>query len=166
MSNVRAHKFMSSVRETLPFLPAMAIVTSLLSGCSTDGMSGSYNDHSGYQVGGSNLMNRRTAEHALASSVAASSAGKYDKPVTVLRAPQPVMPIEDTMQGVVGSVVVDIRFNELGIVEDVAVVSSSKDSLLEAVLRVVRLWQIAPVTRDGKPQGITARQSFAFRPSR
>jgi TonB family protein len=154
------------MHETVPFLPAMAIVATLLSGCSTDGMSGSYNDYSVYQVDGSKVVNRRTAELVLASSVAASSAGKYDKPVTVLRAPQPVMPLEDTMQGVVGNVVVDISFNELGNVQDVAVVSSSKDSLLEAVLRVVRLWQIAPVTQDGKPQKITARQSFAFRPGR
>ena len=157
---------MSSVRETVPFLSAIAIVASLLSGCSTDGMSGGYNDYSVYQVDGSNPLSRRSAEHVLASSVAASSAGKYDKPVTVLRAPQPVMPLEDTMQGVVGNVVVDISFNELGNVDDVAVVSSSKDSLLEAVLRVVRLWQIAPVTRDGAPQKITARQSFAFGPGR
>ena len=76
------------------------------------------------------------------------------------------MPLEDTLQVVVGSVVVDISFNELGNVEDVAVVSSSKDSLLQAVLRVVQLWKFAPVTQDGKPQKITARQSFAFRPVR
>ena len=155
---------MLSAREVSCLFSAMAIVGSFLSGCSTDGMSGGYNDYSVYQVGGSGQVNRRTAERALASSVAASSAGKYDKPIAVLRAPQPVMPLEDTLQGVVGSVVVDITFDELGKVEDVVVVGSSKDSLLEAVFRAVRLWQIAPVTQDGKPRKITARQSFAFRP--
>ena len=57
------------------------------------------------------------------------------------------MPLEDTLQVVVGSVVVDISFNELGNVEDVAVVSSSKDSLLQAVLRVVQLWNCARYAR-------------------
>ena len=67
-------------RKIPPFSLVVAIVSSLLAGCTTDGMSGGYNDYSIYQVGGSSPVDRRTAERALASSVAASSAGSTTSP--------------------------------------------------------------------------------------
>jgi hypothetical protein len=65
------------------------------------------------------------AESVFIKSVAASSAGKFDKPIVLLRAPQPVMPPADTTAGVVGRVVVQVTFNELGVVEAGTVLNPS-----------------------------------------
>src|ERR1700754_3099567 len=112
---------------------AAAWLVALLLGCGADGTSGSSRSpyYSVYQIGGSQQVDGRTAEAALAQSVAASSVGRFDKPVVVLRAPQPAMPPADTEQRVVGAVVVHIHFNEAGLVDKVVPVRSSKDSLLE-----------------------------------
>ena len=118
-----------------------AALAALIQGCASPGPTGRY--YSVYEVKGSPQIGATAAESALAAAVAASSVGRFDKPIALLRAPQPVMPPEDTEQRVVGRVVVEIHFSESGLVDNVTVVSSSKPSLTEAVLRAVSAWQIA-----------------------
>lgn len=144
--------------------PSCIILLASLVGCASPA-TGYY---STYQVDGSKELSGKAAEQTFLGATAATEANSpaarsFDLPLKLISAPQPVMSREDTDQHVVGSVVVAVQFNEAGAVERTSILSSSKDSLSQAVLAAVSQWRIAPATRDGKPQKVTVRQSFGFK---
>jgi hypothetical protein len=98
---------------------------SLLLGCSSHPLAG-YGSF--YEVGGSRKVDGQTAEQlyaaAVTSSQAASGVHHFDKPLAILRAPQPRMSPEDTDQRVVGRVVIEVVFNEAGLVETSGVIEN------------------------------------------
>jgi TonB family protein len=151
---------MSSPRHPCKSLFLIAVYA-LLAGCATPERYSST-----YSVGDSGEVDARAAESAVARSFAASFAGTFDKPVRLIRAPQPKMPPDDIDSGVGGRVVVRIVFGESGRVDSLTPVSSSKASLNQAVLQAVAQWQIEPVTLDGKPQKMTIQAPFEFRAER
>ena len=127
--------------------------------------------YSVYRIGTSDgpQLSEQQAEEAHRNAINAREIGgadqKFDSPVRMLFAPQPVMPPEDTEAAIVGSVTVRITFGEDGAVEQAQILESTKQSLSEAVLAAVSQWKIAPLTREGRPAKLVARQRFQFRSS-
>jgi TonB family protein len=142
----------------------------LVAACASQ-QGGSSRYYSVYEVSGSGTLGGKAAEAAFASAAASSTlasgaAPSFDQPLQVLRAPQPEMSADDVDHNVSGEVVIRIQFNEAGKVEGATIISSTKESLSEAVLAAVRQWEISPVTRAGAPQKVTARQTFKFATAR
>lgn len=144
----------------------------VLVGCSTPAPSPSPPPpayRSTYQVGSSGPeLSAGAAEKvhrdlANAGQFQGGDARRYDTPVRFLRSPQPVMAPEDIDADVAGRVTVEILFGESGAVATTRVVESTKASLSDAVLSAVRQWRIAPLTVEGRPATLLARQSFVFR---
>ena len=144
----------------------LLILVALLAGCATGG-SGEMGYYSTYEVNGSDGLSGAAAEVALASAAEAarvnSGVPPFDQPLQLLRAPQPVMSRDDIEHNATGEMVVRILFSELGSVERTTILKSTKESLSEAVLAAVQLWRIAPATRGGTPQKVTAHQTFRFK---
>ena len=119
-----------------------------------------------YQIGNSPPLGKAAAENAMVNLAAAgvSRSGRpLDQPLKVLRAPPPQMPPVDIDQKTKGSVTAHILFGESGMVESVEIISSTKDSLAQAVTSALSRWQIAPATREGKPVKGNVQQTFEFR---
>jgi TonB family protein len=155
MSNVRIHQ----VR-----LAAVTLSIGLLSGCAANQPA---HYRSVYQVGGSTMpLDAVTAEQSQAylanHGPLAKLTGPNGQKVEILNAPQPAMPYADIRDGVVGSVVVKIRFNETGTVEQAEIVSSTNESLSQCVLEAVEHWRVTPMVRDGRPSKLTVQQTFNF----
>ena len=91
------------------------------------------------------------------------SGQSWDKPLKMLRAPQPTMPVEDIARSVQGTVTARIRFDERGLPESVTVISSTSESLSREVVSALSQWRIEPVTQDHKPVKPTITQTFNFK---
>ncbi|CAN0497520.1 unnamed protein product, partial [Phaeothamnion confervicola] len=98
--------------------------------------------------------------------IQAQSVGKFDRPARLVRAPQPVMSVEDIRARVFGTVVVDIYFNEEGFVDHTVIVQSAKDSLSAAVLSAVSRWKVVPPWLNGHATKCTIQQVFTFKTGR
>lgn len=141
------------------------LVAVVLAGCTSTSQ---HRYWSTYQVEGHDgELDGKSAEQVqilVANSVLGKlPAQRYDKPVRLVRAPQPVMSPADTDSRIVGRVVADLLFSESGDVESVSIVESSKDSLAASVTAAVQQWRITPATKDGKPVKVRARQVFDFK---
>lgn len=140
------------------------LVVLLLAACASEP---SYRYEVSYRMAESTqLLNRQNAERAVITSFDATALAMQDlepkdRP-RLIRAPQPVMPPDDIVAGVIGNVDVEIWFNEAGTVTRVEVLKSVKESLSDAVRAAVSQWQIVPPRRDGKPRVLVARQRFEF----
>ncbi len=137
------------------------IVCLTLAGCTTPA-------RSSYEISGVvGQMNAAQAEQAERDVVAANRYGAsghpFDKPLQLLRAPQPAMPAADIALGVRGQVTASVRFNESGEAESVSIVSSTSESLARAVVAALSQWRIEPMTRDQKPVKPNIRQTFNFK---
>jgi TonB family protein len=137
----------------------------LLGGCASTRPVGYY---STYEVRGTpEGLSASGAEEAhvaaVNAGVFAAASTRFDHPLKLLSAPQPVMPPADSEARVVGRVVVAMFFNEDGLIEKTEIVSSTKDSLSEAVIAAVSRWRISPALRQGVPAKVVVRQSFAFK---
>jgi TonB family protein len=147
----------------------LLLLTALLAGCATSG-SGGARYYGTYEVNGTQPLGGAAAEVAFASAAESASITSgnlpFDHPLRLLRAPQPMMSRDDIDHNVVGEVALRIEFSESGSVERMTILNSSKDSLSEAVLAAVRQWRIAPATRAGVAQKVTARQTFKFQTAR
>jgi TonB family protein len=124
--------------------------------------------YSTYQIAGSTApLTAASAEAAHLAAVNSKAlvgdSAKFDMPIRLVHAPQPVMSRADTDAKVIGRVVVEIVFGESGAVERTHILESTKESLSEAVITAVSRWAIAPLTREGKPAKLVARQPFAFK---
>ena len=144
---------------------SLALLILLLGGCASTRPVGYY---STYEVRGtSERLSQSSAEEAYIAAVNAgvfaAGGARFDHPLKLLDAPQPAMPPADTEAKVVGNVAVRMFFNEEGIVEKTEIVSSTKDSLSEAVIAAVSRWRISPALRQGVPTKVVVRQSFAFK---
>jgi TonB family protein len=145
----------------------IGVLCLLAAGCASPGRTtGGY--YSVYSLGTADgrQLSEREAEEAHRDAINARQIGgdqKFDSPVRMLFAPQPVMPPEDTEAAVVGRVTVRITFGEDGAVEQTQILESTKQSLSEAVLAAVSRWKVAPLTSEGKPAKLVARQTFSFR---
>lgn len=112
------------------------------------------------------VLDARTCERAIVSesdvSISAASDGQPEDRPKLLRAPPPAMSPADIAAGVSGQVVVEIWFSVTGDVERTVVLSSTKESLTDAVLAAVSRWQIVPPRRNGVPGVLVAKQAFDF----
>jgi TonB family protein len=140
----------------------LACVALLSAGCASP------RHYSTYQVDGTPAqLTAASAEEAHLAAVNSKSllgdSSKFDRPIRLVNAPQPVMSREDIDARVTGRVVVEIVFAESGAVEGTRIVESTKESLSQAAIAAVSRWSIAPLTREGKPAKLVARQSFAFK---
>jgi len=145
-------------------LVSLVVASLLLPGCAAD----RHRYHSTYVLAGqTEELDGKTAEAAHVSATNSKGLGgasaRFDRPLRLLRAPQPVMSPQDTDARVVGEVVVRVVFDEAGVVERVLVVRSTKESLSKSVVDAVSQWRIAPATRDGKPSKVVAQQAFDFK---
>src|SRR5450432_1777602 len=148
MSNVRAHYMRTVTAITVACLSA--------AGCAPT-----------YRIGTSPVeLDRVSAEAAHISAANAQMqqqpAARFDSPLKLLRAPQPALPRADALRNQLDEVVVDIHFNELGLVERAVVVRSTGESLTETVIAATSQWQIEPAKRAGQAVKVVVRQSFAF----
>lgn len=110
--------------------------------------------------------NLRAAEAAQAYMSAANpllEQRRSDKPVRLIRAPQPVMPPQAIDDRIEGEVKIRIIFDETGKVGTVEVVESPHQLLTQAVLQAVKQWAITPATVNGKPEKTVVRQAFVFK---
>jgi TonB family protein len=115
-------------------------------------------------------LDARTAERAMISefdvaALTVSGLQPEERP-KLLHAPQPIMGAADIDADVVGEVVVEIWFNDKGSVERTVVLSSTKESLTEAVLAVVTKWRVLPPRKNGVPSALVANQAFRFKAER
>ena len=151
-------------RHLLTRLFAIAAASVLVGGCASP-PSGRY--WSEYEVSGRRVTSQEQAEAVHRDQVNAgaflAASESFDKPLKLLRAPQPAMPHADTYDRVVGEVTVRLRFNCHGAVEQVDVLHASKESLAAAAVQAVKQWQIEPATRKGKPVEVVVQQTFGFR---
>lgn len=135
-----------------------SLVVWLLCGCA--------DPRSTFSVGSSEGLSAADAESLQVENTNALrityAGARLDQPLRLLKAPQPPMPRQAISQNIEGEVKVAIRFNELGGVEGVKVLSSSHEILAAAVVSTVSAWQIAPVTAGGRPAKATVQQSFKF----
>jgi TonB family protein len=155
MSNVKAHQMNPRLFVTCVVL--------LSAGCASPRYY-----YSTYQVAGATTqLTAASAEEvhlaAVNSNALVADTPKFDTPIRLVRAPQPAMSREDTDARVIGRVVVEVVFGESGAVESTRILESTKESLSEAVIAAVSRWAIAPLTREGKPVKLVARQPFAFK---
>lgn len=121
-----------------------------------------------YEIQG--VIGRMNAAQAEQAELEIAARRKYqfrdapaDKPLKLLRAPQPIMPAEDIAKSVEGTVTASIRFGENGEPEAVTVQRSTSESLSRAVVSALRQWRIEPLTRDQKPMKPTITQTFNFK---
>jgi TonB family protein len=112
------------------------------------------------------VLDASSCERAILSesdaSITAASNWQSEERPKFLRAPPPSMSPADIAAGVGGEVVVEIWFNLQGEVERTVVLSSTKESLTDAVRAAVAGWKIVPPRRNGIPGVLVARQAFVF----
>jgi len=142
----------------------LACSVAILAGCAIERRPRYYSE---YEIAGE--ATELSASQAEVAHIAASNAKlqstttKYDKPLQLLSAPQPIMPPADTEARVIGRVVAELLFAESGEVQSVSIIESTKESLAQAVHHAVSQWRIAPATSEGKPTKVVARQAFNFK---
>ena len=148
---------------------AFLLIGLIFAGCASQRQESRYYDT--YQVKGlSGEFDGESAERALIAAVnsgaSTESGPRFDQAAKLVRAPLPIMSKRDIDERTFGTVVVDIRFNEQGEVEQTTIIRSTKDSLSTAVLAAVSTWQIVPLMRDGRTRKLIVRQSFEFKTRR
>lgn len=144
---------------------SLVLALLLIGGCASKP---TYRYYSSYVVEGApgGLLAPEAAQahmNAANSIIQEQSGGRYDNPIRLIYAPQPVTPPRATDDRIEGDVKVRILFGESGKVEKVDIVESPNELLTEAVLAAVRLWAITPATVNGRPAKFGARQAFSFK---
>jgi len=110
---------------------------------------------------------RKSESPAPAQTPAPPSAprqGRVDAPPSPKRTIKPDYPRLSRLRGEEGDVVVEMRVNARGTVDEVEVVGSSGHTELDAAaVRAVRAAKFTPAKQGGRPVSSTARLSIAFR---
>jgi TonB family protein len=84
----------------------------------------------------------------------------------VLFAPAPRYPRSELALGREGEVSLRFEITVAGRAGNIQVLSATAPSFAKAAVEAVENWKFQPAMKDGKPVGITARQSFDMRPER
>jgi len=141
----------------------LGVLLAMLSGCAhEETVSYGLREHyDKYGQAGAQFDESRVRAMMTAKLAAQVPAG-FDGPVRPFAMPLPGYPVAARRRGIEGTVVVRIVFDESGKMKESFIMSSPDELLGDEVTRVVKGWQIQPMTKKGMPSKFVLEQEFPF----